>query len=181
MRVLFNIERLINPSTEEKAELEKRLRTKTLKKNEFFLKEGAVCTSLAFVEKGSVRYFYQLEDREVCKDFIFENGIIGSMASFFSQGASELYIQAMEETQVLELSYDDLMFLIDHFQGWRRLAHIIAREQFIKAERREAALLRDLPETRFRALIEEHPKIFKRVPLTYIASYLGITRETLSR
>lgn len=181
MRVLFNIERLINPSPIEKAELEKVLHARTLKKNELFLKEGDICESIAFVEKGSVRDYYQTEDREVCKDFIFENGVIGSFASFFSQVPSALYIEALEETQILELFYSDVTYLLNNFQSWRKLGQIIAQEQFVKAEKREAALLKDLPEVRFRALIEEHPKIFKRVPLTYIASYLGITRETLSR
>ena len=181
MRVLFNIERLINPSAQEKAELEKILHTRTLKKHELFLKEGDVCTSIAFIEKGSVRYYYQLEDREICKDFVFENGLIGSFASFFSQEPSTLYIQALEETQLIELFYEDVLYLYDHFPAWQKLGRIIAQDLFVRAEKREAALLKDQPEVRFHALIEEHPKIFKRVPLQYIASYLGITRETLSR
>ncbi|TLV01469.1 Crp/Fnr family transcriptional regulator [Dyadobacter luticola] len=181
MRVLFNIERLINPTPQEKAELEKVLHVRTIKKNAFFLQEGHVCKSIAFIEKGSVRYFYQLEDREVCKDFVFENGLIGSFASFFSQQPATLNIQAMEETQLIELNYPDVIYLYDHVPAWQKLGRIIAQDQFVRAEKREAALLKDLPEVRFRALIEEHPKIFKRVPLQYIASYLGITRETLSR
>ncbi|MDO3641113.1 Crp/Fnr family transcriptional regulator [Mucilaginibacter sp. L3T2-6] len=181
MRVLFNIDRLINPTLNEKAALEQLLQARVLKKNDFFLREGEVCKSLAFIEKGSVRYYYQLEDRECCKDFVFENGLIGSLASFFSRGASPLNIKAMEEATILELCYNDVMHLLSEYPSWRQLAQIIAQEQFVKAEKREAALLKDPPEVRFRSLIEEHPKIFKRVPLTYIASYLGITRETLSR
>jgi CRP-like cAMP-binding protein len=181
MRVLFNIQRLICPSAEEMAGLEKILREKTLKKSEFFLRENAVCTDLAFIEKGSIRYYYQLEDREVCKDFIFENGLIGSYASFLSGEPSAVNMQAIEETCILQFSYQDMHTLFEQYPVWRKLAQVFIQEQFVKAEKREAALLKDLPETRFRTLIEEHPKIFKRVPLTYIASYLGITRETLSR
>lgn len=181
MRVLFNIERLINPSAEEKAALEKVLHTRSLKKNEHFLKAGAICDRIAFIEKGSARYYYQLEDREVCKDFIFENGLLGSFASFFSQQPSTLNIEALEETQVIELFYEDVLNLYDHFPAWQKLGRIIAQDQFVRAEKREAAFLKDHPEVRFRSLVDEHPKIFKRVPLQYIASYLGITRETLSR
>ncbi|WP_052731301.1 Crp/Fnr family transcriptional regulator [Spirosoma radiotolerans] len=181
MRVLFNIERLINPSAEEKAALANVLHTRLVKKGDHFLKAGDACTSIAFIERGSVRSYYQLEDREVCKDFIFENGLVGSFAGFFAQEPSALYIEALEDTQLIELFYDDVLWLYDHFPAWQKLGRIIAQDQFIRAEKREAAFLIDHPEVRFRALVDEHPKIFKRVPLQYIASYLGITRETLSR
>ena len=181
MRVLFNIERLINPSFEEKEAFLKILHQRTLKKNELFLKEGAVCTSIAFIEKGCVRYYYEAEDKEVSKDFVFENGVIGSFASFFTQEPSLLNIIALEETTIIEMFYEDVMFLYDRYPAWQKLGRIIAQEQFVRAEKREAALLKDAPDKRFLTLIEEHPKIFKKVPLQYIASYLGITRETLSR
>ncbi|MDB5242537.1 MAG: hypothetical protein JWP57_3162 [Spirosoma sp.] len=181
MRVLFNIERLIKPSVEEKAALEKVLHTRLLKKGDYFLKEGDPCASIAFIEKGSVRSYYQLEDRHVCKEFIFENGLIGSFAGFFAQEPSSLYIEALEDTQLIELFYDDVLWLYDQYPAWQKLGRIIAQDQFIRAEKREASFLKDPPEVRFRSLIDEHPKIFKRVPLQYIASYLGITRETLSR
>jgi CRP-like cAMP-binding protein len=92
-----------------------------------------------------------------------------------------LYIEALEDTQLIELFYDDVLWLYDTFPAWQKLGRMIAQDQFIRADKREAAFLKDSPEVRFHSLIAEHPKIFKRVPLQYIASYLGITRETLSR
>ena len=181
MRVLYNIEILLNPSEEEKIALQKIIQVRTLQKNDYFLKEGDVCKTIAFIEKGSVRYYYQLEDKEICKDFVFENGIIGAFGSFFSQDPSGYFIKAMEETQIVELNYEDVMHLYEKFPSWQKFGRIIAQEQFIRYEKREAAFLKDQPELRFRSLVEEHPKIFKRVPLQFIASYLGITRETLSR
>jgi CRP-like cAMP-binding protein len=79
------------------------------------------------------------------------------------------------------LGYDDVIRLTEIFPALQRLYQIILQEQLIRAERREAALLRNSPEERFRNLLEEHPKIFKRIPLRYVAGYLGITPETLSR
>lgn len=181
MRVLFNIERLINPSPPEKAALEQILQPRTLQKNEHFLKEGELCESIAFIEKGSVRYYYQLEDKQVCKDFLLENGLIGSFGSIFSQEPSAIFIQALEETEIVEMKYEDVLQLCEKYPIWNQLARIILQEQIVRAEKREGAFLKDLPETRFKALIAEHPTIFKRVSLQYIASYLGMTRETLSR
>ncbi|TSJ34908.1 Crp/Fnr family transcriptional regulator [Mucilaginibacter corticis] len=181
MRILFNIERLINPSQEEKAALERIVKTRLLKKHEHFLNEGDLCETIAFIEKGSVRYYYQLEDRQVCKDFLLENGLVCSFGSLFSQEPSTTYIQALEDTELAEINYEDIQELCKSYPIWNKLARIIIQEQVIRAEKREGAFLKDLPETRFQSLVAEHPTIFKRVPLQYIASYLGMTRETLSR
>ncbi|WP_181163726.1 Crp/Fnr family transcriptional regulator [Pontibacter mangrovi] len=180
-RILYNIDQIIRPEPEERAALERVLRPRTLHKNELFLREGEVCRKIAFIEQGSVRVYYEVDGKEICKDFLFENAVAGSFASFFSQMPSALNVAAMEETQLLELSYEDVMHLYEHYPSWQKLGRIIAQDQFVRAERREASLLKDPPEVRFRNLIEEHPKLFKRVPLQYIASYLGITPETLSR
>ncbi len=157
------------------------LRPRLLAKNELFLKEGEVCTTIGFIEQGSARLFYIVDEREISKDFLFENAIIGSFASFFSQLPSSLNVAALEETHILEMDYRQVMYLYDHYPAWQKLGRIIAQDQFIRSERREASLLKDSPELRYLSLIEEHPKVFKRVPLHYIASYLGITPETLSR
>ncbi|AMR31655.1 hypothetical protein A0256_09580 [Mucilaginibacter sp. PAMC 26640] len=181
MRVLYNIERLINPSPEERQALEALVSIRQLEKNEHFLNEGDFCESIAFIEKGSIRYYYQLEDRQVCKGFLLENGLVCSFGSLFSQEPSTIYIQAMEETELVELNYRAVEELCIKYPVWNKLARIIIQEQVIHAEKRESGFLKDSPETRFHTLIAEHPTIFKRVPLQYIASYLGMSRETLSR
>lgn len=180
-KFLHNLEVLLRPAEEEKKALKSILKPKEILKNEYFLKEGEICKSIAFIEKGSMRVFYQVEDREVCKDFLFENSVIGSFASFFSQTPSALNIAAMENTLILEMHHDDVMALYDNFPSWQKLGRLIAQEHFIRTEKREASLLKDPPEVRYQNLIEEHPKVFKRIPLKFIASYLGITPETLSR
>lgn len=180
-RIIRNIESIIRPCREEKAALVAILKPRLLEKNQHFLQEGEVCKTIAFIEKGSVRLYYALGERDICKDFLFENAIIGSLASFFSQTPSMLHVAALEETYILEMSYQDVMHLYDSYPSWQKLGRIIAQDQFVKSERREASLLKDSPEIRYKNLIEEHPKVFKRVPLQYIASYLGITPETLSR
>lgn len=181
MRVLFNIERLINPSPDEKDAFVNIVKSSTLQKNEFFLKEGEVCRSIAFIEKGSLRYYYQVEDKEISKDFAFENDVVGSFASFITQEPSLFYIEALEETTIVELMYGDVLSLYSRYPIWRNLGRLLVQDQYIRLEKREASLLKDPPEKRFSSLVEVHPKIFKRIPLQYIASYLGITRETLSR
>jgi CRP-like cAMP-binding protein len=181
MRVLLNIERIINPSPEEKQALMAIAKNRLLKKNEYFLKEGDLCESIAFIEKGSVRSYYQLEDRQICKDFLMENGLLCSFGSLFSQEPSAIYIQALENTEIVEMKYSEVIELCESYPIWNQLSRIIIQDQVVRSEKREGAFLKDLPEARFKSLMAEHPTFFKRIPLQYIASYLGITRETLSR
>ncbi len=163
------------------AALQAVLTPRTLQKGEMFLREGQVCATVAFIEQGSARLYYAADGREISKEFLFENALLGSFASFFARQPSLVNVAALEETALLEMHYPDVQQLCAEHPAWQRLALLLIQDQVVRAERREASLLRDAPEQRFRNLIEEHPKVFKRVPLQYIASYLGITPETLSR
>jgi len=180
-RILFNIQRVFHTSEEELKGIEQAMRIVFLSKNEFFLKENEVCRSIAFLEKGSMRLFYDSPEKEVCNDFFFENSVIGSFASFLTQAPSIVNIAAIEQCELLVFDHADVVKLMDRFPSLKKLAEVIVQDQFTRAEKREAALMRNSPEERFRNLLEEHPKIFKRIPLHYVASYLGITPETLSR
>ncbi len=180
-KLIFNIERAFNASEAELSALRAAMKKIHLDKGAFFLKSGEICHSVAFIDKGSMRLFYDSPDKEVCNDFFFENSIIGSFASFLAQAPSIVNIAAIEKCTLFTLHYDDVVALIRSHPSLREMANIIIQEQLIRAERREAVLLRNTPEERFRNLMEEHPKIFKRVPLHYVASYLSITPETLSR
>jgi len=180
-RILFNIQRVFHTSEEELEAIKDAVQRVYLEKNDFFLKENEICRSIGFIEQGSMRLFYESPDKEVCNDFFFENSVIGSLASFLTQTPSIVNIAAIEKCELLLLGYDDVIRLTEKYPALQRLSQIILQEQLIRAERREAALLRNSPEERFRNLLEEHPKIFKRIPLRYVAGYLGITPETLSR
>lgn len=180
-QLFFNIEKAFKASEEALNDLSAVMEEAHLDKNDFFLKAGKVCNKLAFISKGSMRLFYDSPEKEVCNDFFFENSLIGSLASFISRLPSMVNIVAMEKCTVLTVHYDDVMELVNKHDSFHKMANIIIQEQLIRAEKREAALLRNSPEERFKNLMEEHPKIFKRIPLHYVAGYLGITPETLSR
>lgn len=179
--LIFNIERTFKASQAELSALGNVMKEEHLKRNEVFLKSGQVCNKLAFISEGSMRLFYDSPDKEVCNDFFFENSIVGSLASFLSQTPSLVNIAAIENSRIFILNHNDVMELVSKYGPLKKMAAIIVQEQLLRAEKREANLLRANPEERFKNLMEEHPKIFKRIPLRYVASYLGITPETLSR
>lgn len=180
-QVLLNIQRVFHTTDDEMEALESVMQVTFVEKNMLFLKENEICKNIGFIEHGSMRLFYGNSDREACNDFFFENSLTGSVASFITQTPSIVNIAAVEQCELLLFSYSDVMALINSHPALKKLAGIIMQEQLIRAEKREASLLRDTPEQRFKNLMEDHPKIFKRIPLRYVASYLGITPETLSR
>lgn len=182
MENLFNnLQLILKPSEDAFYALKESISSRSIKKNEYYLQEGKFCSHIGLVASGAFRSYYSAGSKEISKSFAFENDYIGSLASFLSHTPSKVNIMALEDSIVAELPYDTLFNLIDGYSEWKDFSRIIVEDRFLKNEHREASLLTDPPEVRFRKLLEEHPKIFKRVPLQHIASYLSITPETLSR
>jgi len=180
-QVLFNIQRAFGATKREINALEKVIQETTLEKNDFLLKEGEVCKTVAFIESGSMRLFYSSQGKESCNDFFFENSVVLSFASFLSQRPSKVNIAAIEPCQLLVIQHTDVFELVQKHPHLKHFAELILNEHLAKTETREASLLSEAPIDRFKKLLEEHPKIFKRIPLHYVASYLSISPETLSR
>lgn len=180
-RFLSNIQKTFQLSEEELDEIRSGMKVVELRKNELFLEEGQICRTIGFLEYGSMRLFYESKNKEVCNNFFFENAVVGSLASFLTQTPSLVNIAAIEKCELLTFSYQQVMDLISDYPTLKAFGFFIIQEQLLLAEKREAELLKYAPEDRFRRLLEIHPKIFNRVPLYYVASYLNITPETLSR
>lgn len=181
MRVLSNLIKLVGPSEAELTMMKERMRLTVLRKNEHFVCQGSVSQQVALVEKGTLRLYIETPDKEICKDFLFENSVACSYDGFFFDQPSRVSIQALQETQLLVLSKSDFNYLYTHCPAWHRFWNLLLVEQLMKTDYRETSLLKDPPDVRFRNILEEHPMLFNRIPLQYIASYLGIARETLSR
>lgn len=113
--------------------------------------------------------------------FSFENEWISSYSSFLSHTPSTIYIEAMEPTQVLALNYDDLHCLYDRFRTAERFGRLIAEYLYTCLETRAYSLLINSPEERYIDALNNNSILFERVSQRYIASYLGIAPESLSR
>ncbi len=162
-------------------DLQSVVRERTLQRKEHFLREGEICRSIGFITKGYIRLYYLHEGEEITKDFNFETNFCGSHASFSMQQPSRFNIIAMEDLTILEINRKDLYALFDKHKSFERLGRLIMERMFDRKEQREAAFLRDDAEKRYHDLLKLYPQITHRVPLKYIASYLGIKPETLSR
>jgi CRP-like cAMP-binding protein len=154
---------------------------KTLAKKEYFLKQGEICRYVGFVNQGFTRLFYDLIDGEVTKDFNTEGSFCGSYASFISGVPSHFNVIAMEPTELLIINRENLLQLTDSYMAWQKFLRIAMEQQFIRKENREALFLTATPEDRYTDLVKNHPDWINRIPLKYLASYLGLTAETVSR
>lgn len=175
------IESLVTVEPDAWHNLQRMVKEITLKKKDHFLKEGEVCRSIGFILKGYVRLYYLHDGEDITKDFNFENYFCGSHASFSMQQPSRFNIVAMEDVKLLEISRADLYTLYDKYKSFERLGRLQMERMFDRKEQRESAFLKDDAQQRYHDLLKVYPQITQRVPLKYIASYLGITAETLSR
>lgn len=153
-----------------------------LNKKELFVRENEVCTKVGFFTEGYFRFYYtDINGNEVTSDFHFAPGFITSYTSFLTGGPSRTNVQAMEEMDVFEISKSKLYSLYSRYHNIERLGRLMAEYVFITSETHLLMILNQTAETRYRILLDKYPGFVNRIPLQYIASYLGITQETLSR
>ena len=152
-----------------------------LPKGSFLITEGKVCNHVYFLEKGCLRGYYNLDGKEISYWFAFENSFVTSFFSFISRQMGMENIQLIEDCTLWALSYDDLQRLYDEHKDIERLGRIMNERYYVELEERFVGNHFKEARERYENLITRSPHILQRVPLGYVASYLGITQETLSR
>ncbi|HNW49456.1 MAG TPA: Crp/Fnr family transcriptional regulator [Prolixibacteraceae bacterium] len=153
-----------------------------LKKKELFVQNGEICNKVLFFDKGYFRFFhFDYNGNEITSDFIFAPGFVTSYTSFLTGKPSFVNVQSMDDTKVLEFRKADLYSFYDRDKNVERLGRLIAESVAKNSEEHLFLLLNQPAEIRYKNLIDNYPEFIKTIPLQYIASYLGITQETLSR
>ncbi|MGX5817711.1 Crp/Fnr family transcriptional regulator [Chitinophaga lutea] len=150
-------------------------------KNEFLVERGRVCRHLYFVEQGCLRGCYHLDGKEVTHWFGFEHDFVTSFHSFTTGQPAVENIQLMEGSVLWAISRDALLGLLDEFHELERLVRIAYEKYYIRLEERYVNSQFSTAAERYEQLMQQSPHILERVPLGYVASYLGISQETLSR
>lgn len=153
-----------------------------LRRGEHLLRAGETPRSLAFVEAGLLRLYYlDADGREFTKSFCTEGEVVAAYSALLLDQPSRLFIEALEDSQLLVADYRAYQELAAGHPCWAAVNQRRAEALFIKKEQREAALLLDDAETRYRQFLADHPGLEARLRQHHIASYLGITPVALSR
>jgi CRP-like cAMP-binding protein len=166
----------------ETEQLRKMFFLKMIKKGECFLKAGDHVKYLGFNNKGIFRYFYiDYEGNDKTKYFVSRNDFIFSLSSFINKAPSLYFIEALEDSEVLLASADDVRELLKSNVMWQNLYRNILEGTYIIKEKRESEFLLYDAKQRYLNFTEEYPEIHKSVKQHHIASFLGIAPESLSR
>lgn len=168
-------------SDEDWAFFSSKLQKKTLSKKSTLLAKGKVETYLHFIEKGSVRLFIPGIDNDLTFGFCFENEFISAYDSFLTQTPCSYETETMTDTQLWSISYQNLQEVYKNTTHGQQIGRLIAEQLFLRKSRREQSLLNDTAEERYLKLFEERPELIREVPQKFIASYIGITPQALSR
>ena len=150
-------------------------------KKSILLSQGETENHLSFISKGIVRQYVPLTNGELTFGFAFSGSFISAYDSFITQMPSSYAVETISETILWQLTYADLQEVYNTSQIGDRIGRKASEELFLKKSKRELSLLLDTAEERYLKLFKERPELIREIPLKYIASYIGVTPQALSR
>ncbi len=152
-----------------------------LKKKEFLLHDKSVCNLIGFISNGTIRHFHVKDGVEKTCDISFGNSWVTDFKSFTNNTISIMNLQAMEDTTVIFIQKENLNKLYHQCNKYETFGRLMAEEVAQRATEIAMSLSSDKPAERFQNLLKKQPDLFQRVPQKYIANFLGISPESLSR
>ncbi|MCO6148675.1 Crp/Fnr family transcriptional regulator [Flavobacterium sp. NRK1] len=153
-----------------------------LHKEQYFSEAGKIPRQIGFLLEGVVRFcYYNNRGQEITHHFIEENNFVSDQQKFESQVVASEYIQAVTDCRLLVFSKKDWDDIGNTIVGWDSITGLILKNCLLKTIERRSPLVSEDATTRYLSFIENFPNLLNRVPLSYIASYLGITQQSLSR
>lgn len=152
-----------------------------LKRNEFLKVAGTIDTNIYFIEEGSLRiYIAQAQEEQIIR-FGYQNDLIVSLDSFLTEQPSDFYIQAIKKTSVKVISKRTFFEFITENEDNLKLWNAILENLVLQQMEREKDLLIASVNERYSRVLKRSPRLFQEIPHKYIANYLRMTPETLSR
>jgi CRP-like cAMP-binding protein len=180
--LLRYFDQLITLNKEEKKLVNQKFRPRLYRKKQYVLQEGDICMQMNFVVRGSLR-MYRIDDKGSTHilQFSTENHWITDLGSFHAEKSSELNIDALEDTMVLQINRNDLISLYLQAPKFDRIFRVLIENSYISLQKRLLQTISSTAEDRYQYFIDTYPHLINRLPQTQIASFLGITAEFLSR
>lgn len=179
--LIHYFEKLLPLNDEEKFIVEDVFKERRIKRKQFILQEGDICNQSTFVVEGCFRT-YTVDDKgkEHNLQFAVENWWIGDIGSFHSEKPSRLYIEAMENSIILQCKKEDQINLFLKYPKFDRIFRVLAENAMVSMQNRILQNISSSAEERYLDFVQRHPHFFNRISNVQIASYLGVTPEFLS-
>ncbi len=152
-----------------------------LQRNEYLKVKGSVDTNIYLVESGSLRIYVLDENEEHTIRFGYKNNLIAALDSFLNEKPSEFYIQALKKTSLKAISKKSFLSLMESSEANKEIWISILKSFVLQQMERERDILTSSPMERYNRVLKRSPQLFQEIPNKYIASYLRMTPETLSR
>ena len=153
-----------------------------LNKNAYFSEAGKIARQVGFILDGIARVcYYNNKGEEITKYFIEENNLVVDLNSFDNEIPSSSYVEAITDCRIIVFSKKDWKELSNTIVGWDAIVQKIISKALLQKVERISPLLSEDATTRYLRFLEIYPKVANRIPLSYIASYLGVTQSSLDR
>lgn len=150
-------------------------------KKTILLKAGQVENYLSYIKKGIIRYYIPDAKKDQTFAFAFDNEFVCAYGSFLKKTPAKFSIETLTETVLWRLTYEDLQIIYNKTKVGNFIGRKASEDLYLKKCSRELSLLFDTAEERYLKIFSEEPYLIKRIPLKYIASYIGVTPQALSR
>jgi len=164
-----------------KDEISKRVKQQSFNKGELVHDANKICTHSYFIQKGMLRTYFLKDGKEISEYFCCEHEWTNSPRSFMFRELDHYYIDAIEPTEVFTLHVTDLVYLFDNFPEMERYARLSMGSLFYHMIERITSMRFTTAKEKYQHFCQAYKDIHHRIPLGMVASYLGITQETLSR
>lgn len=176
------VAKYIQLTEEEKAFFHSLLRHRKVPKKTFLLQEGEVCDFEAFILKGLIRtYYLDKEGVETILLFAVEDWWASDITSFSERKPSNLFIETLEECELLTINYIDKTRLFEKVPAFERMFRLLVQRSLSVLQQRFYSSISETAEERYKQFLEKYPLVAQRVPQHQIARYIGVSPEFLSK
>ena len=180
--ILNNIKKYVDLIDEDEKQFISIVRKTRVKKRQFIVQPGFVCSHQTYVVKGAFRsYFVNEEGDEHTLQFAIEDWFISDFNSYISQTPASIYVEALENSVIHQINYNDAEQLCARNQKFEHYFRVVAQKSFAFSQRRILSNLGKSAEERYLEFLSLYPTIVQRVPQYALASYLGMSAEFLSK